>query len=93
MGWGTGMRSGHEEKRQGSQNASLSFSSSLEHMLTDGIRFRHRIGSRSQMSHPGNYRAVPGTSWRSWRDRLSVLLPSSVLGGSFESAEDGEEER
>jgi len=89
------MRSDHEEKRKGSQNASLSLSlsSSLEGMLTDGIRFRHRIGSHSQMSRSGNYRAVLGTSWRSWHSRLSALLPSSVLGGSFESGEDGEEER
>ena len=92
-GWGIGMCSDHEEKRKGRQNASLSLSSSLERMLTDDIRFRHRTGSRSQMSRSGNYRAVLGTSWRSWRDRLSALLPSSVLSGSFESAEDGEEER
>ena len=51
-----------------------------KHTLTDGNRFRHRIDSRSQMSRSGNYRAVLGTSWRSWRGRWSVLLPSWIFG-------------
>ena len=87
MGWGIARCSGHEEKHKGSENAtfSLSLSSSLRRMLTDDIRFRHRIDSRSQMSRSGNYRAVPGTSWRSWRDRLSGLLPSWTLSGSLKA--------
>jgi len=62
MGWGIAIGSDHEENRERNQNASFSLSSSLKRVLTDDIRFHHRIDSRSQMSRLGNYRAVLGTS-------------------------------
>ena len=55
------------------------FSSSSERMLTDGIHFRHRIDSRSQMNHSSNYRAVLGTPSKNWRGRWSVLRPSWIF--------------
>ena len=50
-------------------------------MLTDDIRFHHRIDSRSQMSRSGKCRAVLETSWTSWRGRWSVLLSLWILDG------------
>ena len=76
-GWaGDSQRTAAREKTR--REAERLFS---KRMLTDDIHFHHRIDSRSQMSRSGKYRAVLGTSWRSWRGRWSVLLPLWILGG------------